>query len=120
MFKPKTLKTASYIALICCILGIIILLFNLTIQNNYMLYLMIISWAMLLYSSFLGIKLSGYELYDEDRKRLGWCLYGVMILFVLFVLFNFSLGILPAIFIAITLHNQKKGFDSWMKEKEGL
>ncbi|MFD0767098.1 hypothetical protein ACFQZI_19730 [Mucilaginibacter lutimaris] len=120
MFKPSTLKIASYISLVCCLLGVLLLLFTLTYNNGYQIYLMLISWALLLYCSFLGIKLSGYELYDEDRKRLGYCLYGVMLLFVLFILFNFSLGLLPAIFITITLHNQKKGFDTWMKEKEGL
>jgi len=96
----------------------ILSLLALTIQNDFRVYLAILSWAMLLYSSFLGIKLSGYELYDEDRKRLGYCLYGIVILFFLFIFFNFSLGALPAIFIAITLHNQKRGFDTWMKEKE--
>jgi len=75
---------------------------------------------LLTYSSWLGTKLSGYELYDEDMKKLGYYIYGILVLFVLYLVVNLSLGVLPAIFLAISLHNQKSGSDSWMKEnKEG-
>jgi len=82
-------------------------------------YIMAISWALLLYSSYLGIKLSKYELYDEDFKRLGISVYGIIVLFILFSFFNIGLGIIAACYIAFRLHMQKSGMDTWIKENQG-
>jgi hypothetical protein len=82
-------------------------------------YIMAISWALLLYSSYLGIKLSKYELYDEDFKRLGISVYGIIVLFILFSFFNIGLGIIPACYITFRLHMQKSGMDTWAKENQG-
>ena len=118
MFKPALLKNLSYIALVCCSVGILLAIYESIIYSSWIFYLSTLSWILLCYSSFLGTKLSTYELYDEDMKRLGIYIYGIIALFIVFFFFNFSLGFLPAVFLAITLHNQKKGFDTWMKEKE--
>ncbi|HMG10496.1 MAG TPA: hypothetical protein VK609_18420 [Mucilaginibacter sp.] len=118
MFKPSILKTIAYIALVCCALGILFTIFEATVYHSWRSYLNIISWALLLYSSFLATRLSTYDLYEEDMKKLGLYIYGILVLFVLFLILNLSLGILPAIFLAIGLHNQKTGFDSWMKESK--
>jgi hypothetical protein len=118
MFKPSTLKIVSYIALVCSVLGVLLAIAERAAVNSWTIYLTMISWGLLIYSSYLGTKLSTYELYDEDRKKLGYYIYGILVLFVLFLLFNLSLGILAAIFLAISLHNQKTGFDKWMKEKK--
>ncbi|MBD1365252.1 hypothetical protein IDJ77_15660 [Mucilaginibacter sp. ZT4R22] len=118
MFKPSTLKTVSYIALVCCSLGVLFAILIAVIEPAFRSYISILSWSLLVYSSWLATKLSGYELYEEDLKSLGYYVYGILILFVLYLVVNLSLGILPAIFLAVKLHNQKTGFDSWMKEKE--
>lgn len=117
MFKPSTLKTLSYIALACCSLSLLLAVYTAVAFGQWQMYLSVISWSLLIYSSYLGTKLSTYELYDEDLKKLGYYIYGILLLFVLFLCLNLSLGILAAIFLAITLHNQKTGFDSWMREK---
>jgi ABC-type phosphate transport system permease subunit len=117
MLKPSTLKTVSYIALVCCSLGVLFAILIALAQPDFRSYLSILSWALLIYSSWLATRLSGYELYDEDLKSLGYYIYGILILFVLYLVVNISLGILPAIFLAVKLHNQKTGFDSWMREK---
>jgi hypothetical protein len=117
MFKPSTLKTVSYIALVCCSLSLLLAIYGAVVVGQWQMYLSIVSWALLIYSSYLGTKLATYELYDEDIKKLGYYIYGILVVFVLFLCFNISLGVLLAIFLAITLHNQKTGFDSWMREK---
>lgn len=118
MFKPSVLKPVSYVALVCCILGLLItLLAIIGLHSDFRFYLMMISWAMLLYSSYLAIKLSSYELYEEDMRKMGYLVYGIIVLFVLFMFFNLSLGILAAFYIMITLHNRKKGFDAWINEQ---
>nr|WP_294943706.1 hypothetical protein [uncultured Mucilaginibacter sp.] len=118
MFKPSTLKTASYIALVCCSLGVLFAILIAFIETGFRSYISVLSWSLLIYSSWLATKLSAYELYEEDRKSLGYYVYGILILFVLYLVISISLGILPAIFLAIKLHNQKTGLDSWMREKE--
>lgn len=120
MFKPSTLKTVSYIALVCCSLGVLFAILVSLAAPDYRSYLSILSWALLIYSSWLAVRLSGYELYEEDRKSLGYYVYGIVILFLLYLAVNISLGILPAIFLAIKLHTQKTGLDSWMREQEEL
>ncbi len=117
MFKPAVLKIVSYIALVCCLLGVLLTILELNITGKFTFYLIMLSWILLLYSSFLSIKLSSYELYEEDVKKLGYNVYGILILFILFLLLHISMGILPAGFIALRLHNQKKGMDAWMSEK---
>jgi predicted membrane channel-forming protein YqfA (hemolysin III family) len=116
MFKPQTLKTASYIALVCCILGTIFDLILIASYNQFQSYISLISWALLLYSSYLSIMLTKHDLYEEDFKRMGYYIYGILVLFVLFLIFNLSAGILPAAYIAYTLHIRKRGFDSYMNE----
>jgi ABC-type phosphate transport system permease subunit len=120
MFKPSTLKTISYIALVCCSLGVLFAILISIIEPGFRSYISILSWALLIYSSWLATRLSGYELYEEDLKTLGYYVYGILILFILYLLINLSLGILPAIFLAVKLHNQKTGFDSWMREKASI
>ena len=120
MFKPATLKIVSLIALVCCSLGILFSIIIAITSPGMRTYLSVLSWVLLAYSSWLGTKLSGYELYEEDLKRLGYYVYGILVLFVLYLFINLSLGILPAIFLAISLHNQKRGFDNWMRENREL
>lgn len=118
MFRPSTLKTISYIALVCSVLGVLIAIVETRIISSWTIYASIISWGLLVYSSYLGTKLATYDLYEEDLKKLGYYVYGILILFVLFLLFNLSLGILVAIFLTIGLHIQKTGLDKWMREQE--
>jgi len=117
MFKPSTLKTISTIAFVCCTISLAYSLYK--AQTHGVMYIMAISWALLLYSSYLGIKLSKYELYDEDFKRLGISVYGIIVLFILFSFFNIGLGIIPACYITFRLHMQKSGMDTWAKENQG-
>jgi hypothetical protein len=116
MLKPSVLKTISYIAMACCLLCTLFEVYEAYVIRTWILYLMTVSWILLAYASYLGTKLATYDLYEEDRKKLGLYIYGILALFVVFLFFNFAIGILPAIFLAIKLHNQKSGFDSWMRE----
>lgn len=117
MYKPSTLRTVAYVALVCCILGTIISLLAIAYNGSWQLYVCTASWLLLCYSSFLGIRLATYDLYDDDFKRLGYYLYGILVLFVLFLCFSFFLGIFAAFYVAFQLHVQKTNMSSWMKEQ---
>ncbi|OOQ59285.1 hypothetical protein [Mucilaginibacter pedocola] len=117
MLKPSTLKTVSYIALVCCVLGVILAILVALVEPDFRAYLSIISWALLIYSSWLATRLSTYDLYDEDRKELGYCVYGILVLFVLYLSVNISLGIIAAVYVTVRLHNQKRGLQAWMEEQ---
>ena len=118
MFKPSTLKTLSYIALVCCSLGTLLAILIAVFAPGFREFISMLSWSLLIYSSWLATRLSVYDLYDEDRKILGYYVCGILVLFVLYLVISLSLGILPAIFLAVKLHNQKTGLDSWMRDQE--
>jgi hypothetical protein len=120
MFQPKVIKVLSYIALVCCSIGMILSAFALSVYHNFIMYMGIGIWILLLYSSYLGIKLSTYDLYDEDRKKLAIYILCILVVFILFMCVGFIISVLPALFLAIKLHNQKSGFDTWMKEQKEL
>lgn len=118
MLKPSLFKTLSYISLVCCILGILVTVYAAALSGHFMFYIIAFSWLLLAYSSYLGTKLAGYELYEEDMRRLGYYIYGTLILFVLFIFINLTIGIVPAAFIAFKLHNQKRILDEWARENK--
>ncbi|WP_448699820.1 hypothetical protein ACFGVR_22135 [Mucilaginibacter sp. AW1-3] len=119
MFKPKVIKVAAYVAMVCSFLGIILSLLELKVFGTWNFYLVALTWIFLMYSSYLGIKLSTYaDLYDEDRRKLGLYIFCILALFILFLFVSLAVSVLPALFLAITLHNQKKGLDSWAAEQK--
>ena len=116
MFKPSVLKAVSYIALVCCAISLLFSLYQ--AQKHGIMYVMAVSWAALLYSSYLGTRLAGYDLYEADIKRLGISVYGIVILFLLFSFLNIGIGIIPALYITFRLHMQKSGMDQWVSEQK--
>jgi hypothetical protein len=117
MFKPSTLRIIAIIALVCCAINLAFSLYK--AQKFGTMYIMAISWTLLLYSSYLGLRLAKYDLYDEDFKRLGISLYAIVLLSFLFSFLNIGLGIIPACYLAFRLHLQKSGMDKWISENKG-
>ena len=115
MFKPKLLKTLSIIAIVICCLGALLgLVVALTADK--MAYLQVLSWALLAYASYCAMKLTGYDIYEEDLTKIGWSIYLLFIVFILFLFIGLSVGPIIAIVITARLHFQKTSIESWMKD----
>ncbi|WP_259015195.1 hypothetical protein [Emticicia fluvialis] len=115
MFTRKTLKIAAIVAIIVCILGILLsLLVALTVDK--MAFLQVLSWLILAYASYCAMKLTGYDIYEEDLIKIGWSIYALFVIFVLFLFIGLSLGPIIALVITARLHFQKTSIESWIKD----
>lgn len=115
MFTKKTLKILAIVAIVLCCIGTILSLFMaLTIDK--MAYLQVASWLMLIYASYCAMKLTGFDIYEEDLKNIGWNIYILFGVFVLFLFVGLTVGPLIAIFITARLHFQKTTIEKWMKD----
>ena len=116
MFKRTTLKLLSKIAIGICILGAIL---SLTIAlmdgGTKMAYLPLLSWILLAYASYCAMKLTGYDIYEEDLKSIGWSIYILFVIFILFLLVGISASPIIAFIIAGRLHWQKNTIEEWTK-----
>jgi len=114
MFKPKTLKILSIIAIIICIICTFLSTI-IALMNGGLSFLAILSWILLAYASYCAMKLTGYDIYEEDLRNIGWSIYILFVVFILFILIGLSVGPIVAIVITARLHFQKKTIEEWMQ-----
>ncbi len=115
MFARKTLKILSIVAIAVCGLGVLLgLLVALTVDK--MGYLQVLSWLLLGYASYCAMKLTGYDIYEEDLTKIGWSIYALFVIFILFLFIGLSLGPIIALVITARLHFQKTSIESWMRD----
>jgi hypothetical protein len=115
MFTRKTLKILSIVAIVICGLGVLLGLF-VALTLDKMGYLQVLSWLLLAYASFCAMKLTGYDIYEEDLTKIGWSIYALFVIFILFLFIGLSLGPIIALVITARLHFQKTSIESWMRD----
>lgn len=115
MFKPKTLRVLAVIAIIICCIGVLLSLI-IAIKANGMAYLAVFSWAALTYASYCAMKLTGYDIYESDMKKLGWNIYILFAIFIAFLFIGLSVGPLIAIAVTARLHSQRTILEEWMRD----
>lgn len=119
MFKLTTLKLLSKIAIVVCILGIALSMASITLgDGSPTTFLPLLSWGFLLYASYCSLKLTGYEIYEEDLQKIAWGIYILFAIFILFVFVGLFIGPILSFIIAVWLHWQKKGIEDWMENNE--
>lgn len=119
MFQKQTLKVFSIIAIVLCVVGLLISILGAffieggaSISVSF--FLGIISWGMLLWSSIMATQLcSGYQLYEEHYRKIGYCVYAIVVTFILFLWVGLVLGIVLSIIIFGTLWSLKSNMDDW-------
>ena len=112
MFKPKTLKAFSIIAMILSVIGLLLSII-LAKQTSAIFFLGIVSWGILLWASFIAFRLSSYKLYDDEYKKVGIRIYLIIISFFLFLFVGLIIGIILSVFLLSTLWGLKKNYDEW-------
>lgn len=120
MFQKQTLKVFSIIAIVLCVVGLLISVLGAFLIENggattVSFYLGIVSWGLLLWSSIIATKLcSGYQLYEEHYRKIGYCVYAIVVTFVLFLFVGLVLGIVLTIIIFGTLWSLKSNMDEYV------
>ena len=118
MFKQKTVKAFSIVAIVLSILGLLISIlgtFLLTTTGYTMsFFLGIISWSFLLWASIIGYKLcTSYKLYEDEYKKVGIRIYLIITAFILFFFVGLVLGLALSVILLATLWGLKRNYDEW-------
>jgi hypothetical protein len=119
MFQKQTLKVFSIIAIVLCAIGLLISVLGAFLIENrgsitVSFVLGIISWGLLLWSGIIATRLcSGYQLYEEQYRKIGYCVYAIVVTFVLFLFVGLVLGIVLSVIIFGTLWALKSNMDDW-------
>ncbi|MFN4085940.1 MAG: hypothetical protein ACK4LB_08370 [Spirosomataceae bacterium] len=117
MFKQKTVKAFSMVAIVLSIIGLLIsILGAFFLATGYTMgyFFGIVSWALLLWASIIGYKLcSSYKLYDEEYKKVGIRIYLIIVAFILFFFVGLVVGFLLSVMLLAALWGLKRNYDEW-------
>ena len=111
MYKPATLRISSIVAMILSALGLLIGI-ALTPQSPSF-ALSTISWAILLWAAYLGFRLAGYKLHEDEYKKVSIRIYLIIIAFILFMFIGVAVGLFLSVALLATLWGLKKNYDEW-------
>ena len=118
MFKQKTVKRFSIVAIVLSIIGLLISIvgsFILT-QAGYSIafFMGIVSWGLLLWASIIGFQLcNSYNLYEDEYKKVGIRIYLILVAFLLFFFVGLVIGLVLSVALLSTLWALKRNYDDW-------
>jgi len=118
MFKQKTVKAFSIVAIVLSCIGILISILGTILltgtQYGITFFFGIISWAFLLWASIMGFQLcSYYRLYEDEYKKVGIRIYLIILAFALFFFVGFVLGLALSVILLGALWALKRNYDEW-------
>ncbi|MCB2379526.1 hypothetical protein LGH70_18155 [Hymenobacter sp. BT635] len=111
MFKPGTLRIFAILAMLLSVAGLLLSL--LLVKQSGSFLLPIISWALMLWASFLGFRLAAYKLYAEEYKKVGIRIYAISLAFIAFLTVGLMLGFVLSLGILGSLWGLKRNYDEW-------
>lgn len=111
MFTPKTIRIAAIIAILLSLLGLVSSVLLLIKTGT--IFLGILSWAMMVWASFIGYQLSSYKLNEEEFKRVGIRIYIIIAAFGVFLFAGLLTGLVVSVAILATLWGLKGNYDEW-------
>ena len=118
MFKPKTIKALSIVAMILSAIGIFLSII-LTKQEGALFFVSIATWVILLWASNIGFRLCSYKLYDDEFKKVGIRIYLIILAFILFFFIGIILGLVLSVILLSTLWGLKRNYDEWDNSNTG-
>ena len=112
MYKPKTIRLFAILAIVLSLLALLASGVMMT-QASGMFFLGVLSWAILLWASILGFRLSGYPLNDDDYKKVAIRVYLIIAAFGLFMVVGVVVGLFISVALLATLWGMKRNYDEW-------
>ncbi len=118
MFKQKTVKIASFVAIVLSVLGLLMTIILLFFASAAVLspgaFMSLISWVLLIWASIIGYKLcTNYTLYEDEYKKVGIRIYGIIFAFLLFFLAGLVFGFVLSVIVLSALWALKRNYDEW-------
>ncbi|PWT74821.1 MAG: hypothetical protein C5B59_10245 [Bacteroidetes bacterium] len=114
MFTPKAVRISSIIAIILTSLGLLLTILLIVIaKKSGLIYMGLVTWAVLIWASILGYQLSNYHLYEDEYKKVGIRIYLIIGAFLLYFFAGLILGIVISFVLLGSLWSLKKNYDEW-------
>lgn len=118
MFKQKTVKAFSIVAIILSGTGLLICVLGAVlwkqIGHALAFLLGIVSWTILLWASIIGYKLcTTYKLYEDEYRKIGIRIYLIIVSFMLFLFVGFVIGLIISVVLLAALWGLKRNYDEW-------
>jgi hypothetical protein len=121
MFQPNTVKVFSIVAMALSAIGLMLSAVALVFfKGDVSLFAIIgiISWALLLWASYIGFRLTFYKLYEDEYKKVGIRIYLIIGAFILFFFVGFVLGLALSIGLLASLWALKSNYDDWNNDPD--
>ncbi|MBD1394536.1 hypothetical protein [Mucilaginibacter glaciei] len=115
MFKPATLLVIAIICLVLSVLGFGYWMYVLYPSKDWRDYFTPVSSLLMALASYQAIKAVRRHQYANNFKVIGWYIYVILVLVVLFAVVNLSVGLFPGFFLAFGLINKNRDIDENMK-----
>ena len=115
MFQPKIIRAFSIAAVILSAFGLLISVI-LAIKGHALLFMGVLSWGLLLWASWIGLKLSSYKLYPEEYKKIAIRIYLIIAAFFLFFFVGLMIGFILSVILLATLWGLKRNYDDWAEQ----
>jgi len=118
MFKIATLKIAAYV----CVVGSIILflasLYRALDSSELKYYLPLFSLSLLIFASSWALNIVNNHQHAVRLQDVGWQIYFIICLLVLFALANLTVGIIPVVFLVSSLYSKNRYVVNSIKAEE--
>ena len=115
MFQPKIIRAFAIAAITLSAIGLLISIL-LALKGHALLYMGVLSWGLLLWASWIGLKLSSYKLYPEEYKKIAIRIYLIIGAFFLFFFVGLMIGFILSVILLATLWGLKRNYDDWAEQ----
>jgi hypothetical protein len=113
MFKPNAIRAVAIIAIILCGLG---LSFSAWLTfKSFAAIFSCVSWAILLWASYLGFRLASYKLQENEFKQVALRIYLIIGAALVSAFTGVLIGIVISVILLATLYSLKSNYDSWVE-----
>jgi hypothetical protein len=116
MFQPKTIRLFSIAAIVLAIIGLLLslILIKYSVVGA---VAGIISWGLLTWAAVISYMLCSYKLFEEEYKKVGVVVYGILIASVIFLFIGLVIGGIISIILLARVWSLKRNYDEWPKEE---
>lgn len=113
MLKPIFIKVSAIVALILCSAGLLFSAYLTT--QSFVAAFGCVSWALLLWASYIGFRLSSYKLQEDEFKKVAIRIYLIIAAALISAFTGLIIGIVISVLILSTLWSLKSNYDSWVE-----
>jgi hypothetical protein len=120
MFKPATLKIITYICFVGSIAGLVYTSYYAYPFKNWEDYSIPLSWFFLALSAYWALRIIQRYTYATNLQTVGWYIYLIFLLMILFVAIKLSVGVIPVLFLAFGLNNRNVAINEKIKKEKDI